>query len=180
MEPNSEDSVYDRVIGRATDGDGVTVVNRRVDSSLSPALVALARQGHESFGHGVGLSIESHLAELLRLRVSQINNCTYCLSLHYDVARDLGVSRVRIDTLSAWWETNLYSPAERAALAYAEALTRTPDSTSVAPFQQAHDAMAQWYSKEQVLDIAGLVINMNIWTRLKLAEGSSPSGRPTL
>jgi AhpD family alkylhydroperoxidase len=66
------------------------------------------------------------LARLLRLRVAQINDCTYCLNVHYDAARNVGIQQAKIDFLSAWWETQLFSEAERAALQYAVALPAQP------------------------------------------------------
>jgi AhpD family alkylhydroperoxidase len=69
----------------------VTVTNRRVDSSANADLTKLARHGADTFGYKANLRIDRRLAQLLRLRVSQINNCTYCLNLHYEAARDAGV-----------------------------------------------------------------------------------------
>src|SRR5918994_309764 len=61
-----------------------------------------------------------------------------------------------------------------AALAYTEALTRVADATVADAFGARHDALAEHFSPEELLEIIGIVINMNVWTRLKLAEGSSP------
>lgn len=152
-----------------------TIEITRVDSSRHDGLTALSRLGANTFGYKADLSVDKGLAQLLRLRVAQINNCTYCLNLHYETARDMGLSRGKIDTLTAWWETRLFSPAERAALAYAEALTRIADTTAHSLFQPYHDELADYFEEDQILDIVGIVINMNIWTRLKLAEGAMPS-----
>lgn len=146
----------------------------RVDSSGNEALTALSRLGADTFGYKAELSVDRQLAQLMRLRVAQINNCTYCLALHFQAARDLGIPAIKIDTLSAWWETELFSDSERAALAYAEALTRVSDTTVAVQLQPHHDALATHFDEQQVLDIVGIVINMNIWTRLKLAEGARP------
>jgi AhpD family alkylhydroperoxidase len=147
----------------------VTVINRRADSSANEDLTRLARHGSDTFGYKANLCIDRKLAQLLRLRVSQINNCTYCLNLHYEAARDAGIPRPVIDTLTAWWETGFHDDAPRAALAYTEALTRVADDFGV-----RHDALAEHFSQEEILEIIGIVINMNVWTRLKLAEGASP------
>ena len=80
---------------------------------------------------------------------------------------------MKVNMLTAWWETNLFSEAERAALAYAERLTRAADATNDTPFQTAHDDLAMHFDEEQMLEIVGVIINMNIWTRLKLAEGAT-------
>ena len=80
----------------------------------------------------------------------------------------------KIDTLTAWWETELYSEAERAAVRYAEALTRAADTDQDAAFQRFHDALVEHFGPEQMLEIVGVVVNMNVWTRIKLAEGAMP------
>ncbi|WP_350276426.1 carboxymuconolactone decarboxylase family protein [Kribbella sp. HUAS MG21] len=152
----------------------IIVTNRRADSSANADLAGLARQGAAAFGYKAELRIDRQLAELLRLRVSQINNCTYCLNLHYEAARDFGIRREVIDTLTAWWETEFHDAAARAALAYAEALTRLADATVAGNFAASHDDLAEHFSPEEILEIIGIVINMNMWTRLKIAEGAVP------
>jgi AhpD family alkylhydroperoxidase len=154
--------------------DDVHVANRRLDASENQALTAFARMGADAFGYTANLRIDRGLAELLRLRVSQLNNCTYCLNLHYQAARDAGIPRTKIDTLTAWWETELHSEAEQAALRYAEALTRAADTDGDAAFQRFHDALAEHFSPEEMMEIVGVVVNMNVWTRIKLAEGAMP------
>jgi AhpD family alkylhydroperoxidase len=154
--------------------DDVQVANRRLDASGNDALIGMARMGADAFGYKADLRIDRGLAQLLRLRVSQINGCTYCLNLHYAAAREAGIPRAKIDTLTAWWETELHSEAEQAALRYAEALTRVADTDRDAAFQRFHDALAEHYGTAEMLEIIGVVVNMNIWTRIKLAEGAMP------
>jgi AhpD family alkylhydroperoxidase len=152
----------------------VTVSNRRADSSANEDLAKLARHGADTFGYKANLRIERRLAQLLRLRVSQINNCAYCLNLHHEAARDAGIPRPVIDTLTAWWETDFHDAAARAALAYSEAMTRVADATVADDFGLRHAALAEHFSQEEILEIIGIIINMNVWTRLKLAEGATP------
>ncbi|MFI7609213.1 carboxymuconolactone decarboxylase family protein [Micromonospora sp. NPDC049366] len=120
------------------------------------------------------------LAQLLRLRVAQINNCSYCLLVHHAAARTADIPPPKIETLTAWWETRVFSEAEQAALAYAEALTRAADVTANNRFQEAHDRMAAHFTEDEILEIVGVVINMNIWTRLKLVEGAMPTTTPSV
>ena len=150
------------------------MANRRLDASQNEALVGIARMGADAFGYTADLRIDRGLAELLRLRVSQLNNCTYCLNLHYQAAREAGIPRAKIDTLTAWWETELHSEAERAALRYAEALTGVARSDRDPAFQRLHDALVEHFRPEEMLEIVGVVVNMNVWTRIKLAEGAMP------
>lgn len=147
----------------------------RIDTTASESLTRWSRLGADTFGYTAQLSVDRRLAQLLRLRVAQINNCTYCLNLHYEVARSVGLPRAKIDTLTAWWETNLFSPAEQAALAYTEALTRSDATTVDSRFQPHHESLGNHFEDDQILDIIGIVINMNVWTRLKLAEGAMPA-----
>ena len=118
--------------------DEVQVANRRIDASGNEALTGIARMGADAFGYTADLLIDRGLAELLRLRVSQLNNCTYCLNLHYEAARKAGIPRGKIDTLTAWWETEFHSEAEQAALRYTEALTGVADTDRDAAFQRFH------------------------------------------
>ena len=155
--------------------DDVQLAKRRLDASENEALMAMARMGADAFGYTAELRIDRGLAELLRLRVSQLNNCTYCLNLHYQAAREAGIPRVKIDTLSAWWETELHSEAEQAALRYTEVLTRAADTDRDAAFQRFHDAHAEHFNSAEMLEIVAVVVNMNVWTRIKLAEGAMPT-----
>jgi AhpD family alkylhydroperoxidase len=154
--------------------DEVEITNHRADATQNESLIGMARMGADAFGYTAELRIDRGLAQLLRLRVSQLNNCSYCLNLHYEAARDAGIPRAKIDTLTAWWETDLHSEAEQAALRYTEALTRAPDRDADQAFQRFHDGLAKHFDAELILEIIGVVLNMNVWTRLKLAEGAKP------
>jgi AhpD family alkylhydroperoxidase len=158
------------------DGEQVTIENRRFDAAENEALIDISRQFAKAFGYTAeDLTVDPALAQLLRLRVSQINNCTYCMNLHYEVARGLDIPRAKIDTLTAWWETGLFTPAEQAALNYTETLTRIADTTVADRFENHHAELAEHFSGPEVIEIAAIVINMNVWTRLKLAEGATPT-----
>src|ERR687892_1746676 len=71
--------------------DDVQVANRRFDAGENEALIGMARMGADAFGYTADLRIDRCLAQLLRLRISQLNNCTYCLNLHYQAAREAGI-----------------------------------------------------------------------------------------
>ncbi|MFB7511002.1 carboxymuconolactone decarboxylase family protein, partial [Streptomyces broussonetiae] len=71
--------------------------------------------------------LERTLVELVNLRVSQINGCAYCLHVHTRAALRAGDTPERLGVLVAWRETELFTPAERAALALAEATTAAAD-----------------------------------------------------
>ncbi|RAO50066.1 uncharacterized protein GAR06_00579 [Micromonospora saelicesensis] len=150
----------------------------RLNAASNEQLMALANAGAAAFGHTAKLQVDQALAQLLRLRVAQINNCSYCLLVHHAAARTAEIPPSKVETLSAWWETHLFTEEERAALAYTEALTRAADATVNNRVQEAHERMTTHFTAEEILEIVAVVINMNIWTRLKLAEGAMPTMAP--
>ena len=155
--------------------EDVKIEQRRFDPDQNEALSDVTRRFAKAFGYTAeSLAVEPKLAQLLRLRVSQLNHCTFCMNLHAQAARDMGIPRAQIDTLSAWWETGLFTEAEQAALAYTDVLTRQADTSALHRFETVHQALAEHFSEREISDIAAIVINMNVWTRLKMAAGAMP------
>lgn len=142
----------------------------RFDPDLTP-FHDLAKAMAQAFGYTATLDLDKELAQLIRLRVAQKNNCSYCLILHNKAARDQSIDQAKIDGLGSWWESRLYSQAERAALAYCDALT----DGDRPGFQGLHDAATQHFSPKEIAELAAIIINMNVWTRLKLAQGATPA-----
>ncbi len=116
--------------------------------------------------------LEGQLLELVRLRVSQINGCAYCIDIHTKDARAAGESEQRLYCLSAWWETPFYSDRERAALAWAEAILKTKESQI--PDEVYQNATAHFGEKELVdLTIAVIAINGTNWLAVNF---NTPTG----
>ena len=116
-----------------------------------------------------GLDIK--LLELLRFRVSQINSCAYCLDMHYKEAVHAGEDPLRLLSVPAWRETNYYSPAEKAALAFAEILTHMP---SEEPSDAIHDELKKHFSKLEIANLSLAIAQINTWNRLVRSFGSVP------
>lgn len=150
-------------------------VHTRLEAADNAALVALAHAGAEAFGYTAKLRLDRQVAQLVRLRVAQINHCAYCLNVHHQASSEAHIDPVKVRLLSAWWETTLFTDRERAALAYAERLTRASEVSVEQPFQDAHDGLVGHFDSNEIVELVGVVINMNIWTRLKLAEGATPA-----
>lgn len=111
-------------------------------------------------------AIEPSLLELIKIRSSQINGCANCLNMHTADARKAGETEQRIYLLSAWHEAPVYTPRERAALAWTDALTLV--STARAPDALYAELAAHFTEEEQVqLTLAINVING--WNRLAVA-----------
>ncbi len=116
--------------------------------------------------------LEPSLLELVRIRVSQINNCGYCIDIHTKDARAEGESEQRLYCLSAWWETPFYTDRERAALAWAEAVTRLRENP-VVPEDVYQDARAHFNDKELV-DLTMSVIAINGFNWLAVSFNAPP------
>ncbi len=116
--------------------------------------------------------LERSLLELVRIRVSQINNCGYCIDIHTKDARAAGESEQRLYCLSAWWETSFYTDRERAALAWVEAITRLRENP-VMPEAVYQDARAQFNDKELV-DLTMSVIAINGFNWLAVSFNTPP------
>jgi AhpD family alkylhydroperoxidase len=150
----------------------VSFTNTRFEPELTP-LQSIAIEMAARFGYGAELAGDRQLLQLLRLRVAQLNPCSYCLILHTEVAARFGISASRSAHLISWRESTMFSEPERAALAYCEALTVFDQPA----FSRAHDELIRHFSEREVAEIAAVVINMNVWTRLKLAQGAVPTER---
>jgi AhpD family alkylhydroperoxidase len=115
--------------------------------------------------------IEPALYELVKMRASQLNGCAYCIDMHSKDARAHGETEQRLYALSAWRETPFFTPRERAALAWTEALTN---------IQQGHVPDTEYEAARMVFDEADLVkltlaiTQINTWNRIAIAFRAEP------
>lgn len=119
-------------------------------------------------------SIEPKLRRLVDLRVSQINGCAYCVDLHSRQLRDLGESEQRIDCLVVWREVPFYDERERAALEWAEAVTRIEDTH--AP-DSVYEYVAEQFPEKELVDLTWVIANMNLWNRIAIGFRRLPGKR---
>ena len=106
--------------------------------------------------------VEPSLAELVKIRASQLNHCAFCLHMHTREALAQGESEVRLTMLAAWEESPLYTDRERAALAWTDALTRLPETK--APDEVYAQLQAHFTPEEQV-NLTMLIGIINAWNR---------------
>lgn len=128
------------------------------------AMAALGRYVQQS-------GIEQSLQELIKVRASQINGCAYCLDMHSKDARARGETEQRLYALSAWRETPFYTQRERAALAWAEAVTlvsrdQVPDET--------YAEVRRHFTEKEVVDLTMVIIVINAWNRLAISFRTVP------
>ena len=127
-----------------------------------------AMLGLEEYVRQSGL--ESALLELVRTRASQLNGCAYCLDMHTKDALAGGEDPQRLFALSAWRETPFYTERERAALAYAEAVTRIAGDVDDALFAQVRGQ----FSEREIVDLTLAIVAINGWNRLAVSMRTPP------
>ena len=133
----------------------------RIDYPQASPGAARAMAELEQYVRGSGL--ERPLLELVKIRASQINGCGYCLDMHTKDARAAGETEQRIYLLSAWREAPLYTPRERAALAWTEALTAI---AGVGVSAELRESVRREFTDKELVDLTMAVIAINGWNRL--------------
>ena len=128
--------------------------------SAAPAAYA-AMRALSTYSGACGL--EPSLLELVKTRASQVNGCAYCIQMHTREARKAGETDERLHLLAAWRETGIYTPRERAALAWTEALTLLHEGH--APDAVYEEARAQ-FSEEELANLSLAIATINAWNRL--------------
>jgi AhpD family alkylhydroperoxidase len=140
---------------------------KRVDyAQVAPGAVH-AMSGLEKYIHQSG--IEQPLLELVKFRASQINGCAYCLDMHSKDARAAGETEQRLYTLSAWREAPFYTPRERAALAWTEAVTRISEG---APSEELYEQVREHFDDKELADLTLALVAINGWNRLAISLGA--------
>lgn len=102
------------------------------------------------------------LRELVKMRCSQINGCAYCLDIHAPAARAAGISQQKLDVLAAWRESPIFDDRERAALGWAEALTRI-EATGVPDAD--YEALAAVFDGREQTELTMVTTTINAWNR---------------
>ena len=112
------------------------------------------------------LGLDPPLHHLIKIRVSQINGCGYCIDMHTKDARAAGETEQRMYMLSAWRETSIYTAKERAALQWAEAVTRL-DNQQVP--EEAFREAKRHFSEQDLVVLTLAVIEINGWNRFAIS-----------
>ena len=107
--------------------------------------------------------LEKQLTELLKIRVSQLNGCAFCLQFHLDLARKTGLPAIKADLVATWHDCDIYSDRERAALAWAEALTLMNQKIVTS---QQYLQLKQQFSGNEIAFLTAAIANINAWNRI--------------
>jgi AhpD family alkylhydroperoxidase len=120
-------------------------------------------------------SLSHSLYELVKMRASQINGCAYCLDMHSKDAMRGGETPQRLLLLDGWHEAPVFTPAEKAALAWTDALTRI--SETHAP-DDVYEALKPHFSEKEIIDLTILIGMINLWNRVAIGMRYIPDGAP--
>jgi AhpD family alkylhydroperoxidase len=144
-------------------------MNARLDfAAVSPALTAAYFQFSLA---ARGAAIEQSLRHLVDIRVSQLNGCAFCVDMHVKEAKIAGERELRLYHLAVWRESLLFTPRERAALAWAEMLTRLPPGGIE---DETYRAVSGEFSAEELVSLTFIVVAINGWNRTSVAFRPAP------
>ncbi|RBP09069.1 AhpD family alkylhydroperoxidase [Roseiarcus fermentans] len=136
----------------------------RAAAPVQGALAALGKAVDDA-------GLDKAFTELIKLRASQINGCAFCLQLHLNIARKLGVPGEKLDLVGVWRETDVFSPRERAALAWTEALTDLSDEAARAA---AAAALPEHFTPDEILFLTVAIGTINQWNRIAIGLSFPP------
>jgi len=114
--------------------------------------------------------LDKTLQEFIKIRVSQINGCAFCLQMHLDDARRLKLDETKLNLIAVWREAPVFTAKERAALGWAEALTNLPQGVSDEVYAEAR----AHFSEQELADLTAAIISINAWNRLGVGYRFTP------
>jgi AhpD family alkylhydroperoxidase len=143
---------------------------------------AMARLSQTSDEQSQAAGVPQRVLELIRLRASQLNGCSYCVHMHAHDARGIGESEQRLDAVHAWQESDLFDEQERAAFALTEAMTLQGAAAGIDP--DAITAAQAAFGDEAASHLAVAITVINAWNRVgvigamqpEAAWGDAPAG----
>lgn len=136
--------------------------------NVTPALVKSLSELSMATGN---VSVTPTLKHLIDIRVSQLNGCAFCLDMHVKEAKIDGERELRIHHLPVWRESPLFSAREKAALAFAEALTRINEhGVSDALYRN----LTEHFSETEIAELNFMIAVINTWNRLQITARAVP------
>ena len=136
-----------------------------IDKQSPKAYHALVQTSEAVRATAADAGLDRTLVELINLRVSQINGCAYCLNVHTRAALRAGETVQRLGVLAAWRDTELFTPAERAALALAETTTEPTDAAAQeSAWAAARDALTD----DQISAVIWVAVTINAFNRVSI------------
>lgn len=143
-------------------------MTQRLDyASLSPEQIKLQTQlsqaGHKLLGH--------RLVDMVEIRVSQLNGCAFCLDMHVKEATIHGENPLRLHHIHIWRESPLFNEKERAALEWAEVVTKLGEQ---GVSDEIFERIAIQFSEKELSDLTFAIASINAWNRLAISFRTVP------
>ena len=124
-----------------------------------------------ALGQSAAQDMDKGLLELVKVRASQLNGCAFCLQLHVNWARQAGVAQGRLDQLAVWRDSPGFTAQERAALAWAEALT---DLTRRGELDAVRETARSAFGEQRLWRLTLAIAAVNAWNRIAGPLGFTP------
>ncbi|CAH1209854.1 hypothetical protein PAECIP111891_03424 [Paenibacillus allorhizoplanae] len=118
-----------------------------------------------------GSAVEEKILDLVHIRASQMNGCGFCLDMHVKQAKIHGEGELRLYHIAIWRESTLFTPRERAALAWTEILTKLPEHGVP---DELYDRVRGQFSEKEISDLTFSVMAINAWNRINVAFKNVP------
>lgn len=115
--------------------------------------------------------LEFKLLELMKLRVSQLNGCAYCVDMHYKELKHARETELRLSSVCVWEETPYFSEKEKAVLTFAESLTRI---NSKPLDDKVFNSLLSFFNKTEISYLSLAITQINTWNRLMKAFTFTP------
>jgi AhpD family alkylhydroperoxidase len=136
----------------------------QVAPAIAAALTAISKAVTDS-------GLDKALTELIKIRVSQINGCAFCVQYHLNAARKLSLPRTKLDLLSVWREADVFTAREKAALTWTEALTRV---TPLGISDESYHAATKEFHENELAFLTAAIASINAWNRIAMAYCFTP------
>ena len=131
----------------------------RIAPEARAALTALSKAVGDS-------GLDKALTELIKIRASQVNGCTFCVQFHLNLARKFGVPQTKLDLVAVWRDAGIFNSREMAALAWTETLTQvTPSGVADEDFAMARKE----FGETELVFLTAAIASINAWNRIAMA-----------
>ncbi len=143
---------------------GTSTTNPRIDYKTFQDIVPEMGTGMAAISHALRKSgIEPDLLEMLKVRVSQLNGCAFCVQYHLNDARKLNIPAAKLDLLAAWREAGIYSAREMAALDWAERVTLLANHHID---DESYTRVSAQFSEREIAFLTTAIGQINFWNRI--------------
>lgn len=116
-------------------------------------------------------ALNQTIIHLVKIRVSQINHCAFCLNMHINEARKNHETQARLDILSEWQEVDAFTDAEKTALAWSEALTTISQATIT---DEIYQSIINAFGEQGMLELTTVILEINSWNRIAVSLEFKP------